>query len=138
VAQRYRLPLLLDVMRNTTIVEMMAPQYPQLNFIIPHLGGFSDDWMTHLQLIDQLCRHPNVYADSSGVRYWECLVQAVKRAGPHKLLFGSDGPLLHPAIELQKIRLLGLPKAQEALITGGNISRLLTVANMPGKSCYRV
>lgn len=78
-----------------------------------------------MQLIDQLCRFPNVYADTTGVRYWDCLVQAVKRAGPHKILFGSDGPLLHPAVELYKIEMLGLPRQQEALITGGNIARLL-------------
>jgi len=40
-------------------------------------------------------------------------------------LFGSDGPLLHPALELYKIRLLMLPRTQEQLITGGNIARLL-------------
>ncbi len=125
VASRYRLPILLDVVRRLVAVEMLAPQYPELNFIIPHLGGFADDWMTHVLLIDQLCRFPNVYADTSGVRYWDCLVQAVKRAGPHKILFGSDGPLLHPAVELYKIKMLGLPRRQEALITGGNIARLL-------------
>ena len=79
-----------------------------------------------MHLIDQLCRFPNVYADTSGVRYWECLVQAVKRAGPHKILFGSDGPLLHPAVELYKIKMLRLPPQEEALITGGNIARLLS------------
>lgn len=125
VASRYRLPILLDVVRRLSAVEMLAPQYPELNFIIPHLGGFADDWMTHIQLIDQLCRFPNVYTDTSGVRYWDCLVQAVKRAGPHKILFGSDGPLLHPAVELYKIKMLGLPRYQEALVTGGNIARLL-------------
>lgn len=125
VARRYRLPLLVDVVRRVAAVEMLAGQYPDLDFIIPHLGGFADDWMTQLQVIDQLCRYPNVYADTSGVRYWEVLVQAVRRAGPHKLLFGSDGPLLHPALELQKIRLLRLPRAREAAITGGNLRRLL-------------
>ena len=102
-ARRYRLPLLVDVVRRVAAVEMLAGQYPDLNFIIPHLGGFADDWMTHLAVIDQLCRYPNVYADTSGVRYWEALVRAVKRAGPGKLLFGSDGPLLHPALELYNI-----------------------------------
>ena len=88
--------------------------------------------MTHIQLIDQLCRFPNVYADTSGVRYWDCLVQAVKRAGPHKILFGSDGPLLHPAVELYKIKMLGLPRQQQALITGDNIARLLRGVNTAG------
>ena len=124
-ARRHRLPMLVDVVRRVAAVEMLASSYPDVNFIIPHLGGFSDDWMTHLQVIDQLCRLPNVYADTSGVRYWELLVRAVERAGPHKLLFGSDGPLLHPALELYKITLLRLPPAQRALITGGNIMRLL-------------
>jgi len=124
-ARRYRLPLLIDVVRRVAAVEMLAGQYPDLIFIVPHLGGFADDWMTHLSVIDQLCRYPNVYADTSGVRYWEVLARAVKRAGAHKLLFGSDGPLLHPALELYKIELLRLPPAQQALITGGNILRLL-------------
>lgn len=128
VARRYRLPILVDVVRKAAAVEMLAGQFPDLDFIIPHLGGFSDDWTAHLQVIDQLCRFPNVYADTSGVRYWEVLVQAIRRAGPGKLLFGSDGPLLHPALELHKIELLGLPAPQQALITGGNILRLLAKA----------
>jgi hypothetical protein len=57
------------------------------------------------------------------------LVQAVKRAGAHKILFGSDGPFLHPGVELHKIKMLKLPPSQQALITGGNISRLLTGTN---------
>jgi hypothetical protein len=41
------------------------------------------------------------------------------------LLFGSDGPWLHPGLELHKVRLLGLPPAAEALVLGGNALRLL-------------
>ncbi len=126
IARRYRLPVLLDVVNKMAAVEMIAPQYPDLNFIIPHLGGFKDDWMTYLQMIDQLVRHPNVYADTSGVRYWDALPLAVRRAGAAKLLFGSDGPFLHPAAELYKIKLLRLPTPQEKLITGGNFLRLIS------------
>jgi predicted TIM-barrel fold metal-dependent hydrolase len=126
-AQRYRLPMLVDVVRRVGVVDMLASQYPDVNFIIPHLGGFSDDWAVHMQLIDQLQRYPNVYADTSGVRYWDALVAAVRRAGPHKILFGSDGPLLHPTVELCKIKLLRLPARQETLVTGGNILRLLAL-----------
>jgi predicted TIM-barrel fold metal-dependent hydrolase len=49
----------------------------------------------------------------------------VSRAGARKLLFGSDGPWLHPGLELQKIRLIGLPAADEALILGDNARRLI-------------
>jgi hypothetical protein len=59
------------------------------------------------------------------VRQFDYLVQALRRAGPRKLLFGSDGPWIHPGLELHKIRLLGLPAEQERLVLGGNVLRLL-------------
>jgi hypothetical protein len=104
---------------------MFAPEYPDVNFIIAHLGSFTDDWKAHQQVTYQLARYPNVYADTSGVRQFRYLVEAIQRAGPHKLLFGSDGPWLHPGLELYKIRLLGLPAEEEELVLGGNILRLL-------------
>jgi predicted TIM-barrel fold metal-dependent hydrolase len=107
---------------------MIAPQYPTVNFIIPHLGSFADDWRAHQRVIDQLVRYPNVYADTSGVGRFDYLVQAVERAGASKILFGSDGPWLHPGLELQKIRLLNLPASQEFGILGGNIVRLFSSA----------
>jgi predicted TIM-barrel fold metal-dependent hydrolase len=124
-ARALRLPIILDVMGQAHVVEMLAPQYRDVNFIIPHLGSFADDWRAQQQVVDQLVRHPNVYGDTSGVRRFDYLIQAVRRAGARKLLFGSDGPWLHPGVELYKIRALGLPPDQEALILGGNIARLL-------------
>jgi predicted TIM-barrel fold metal-dependent hydrolase len=127
-ARAFRLPLLFDVAGQAYMIDLLAPQYPDVNFIIPHLGSFADDWRVHQQVVDQLVRRPNVYADTSGVRRFDYIVQAVKRAGAHKVLFGSDGPWLHPGVELHKVRLLGLPPQQEALILGGNVMRLLAHA----------
>jgi predicted TIM-barrel fold metal-dependent hydrolase len=124
-ARAFSLPVLYDVMGEVAIVELLATEYPEVAFIIPHLGSFADDWRAHLALIDHLVRHPNVYADTSGVRRFDLLQQAVRRAGPHKFLFGSDGPWLHPGIELAKIRALGLSAADERLVLGGNLTRLL-------------
>jgi len=124
-ARAFGLPILVDVISRPEVVDMFAPEYPDVNFIIAHLGSFTDDWKAHQQVTYQLARYPNVYADTSGVRQFRYLVEAVKRGGPHKLLFGSDGPWLHPGLELYKIRLLGLPAEEEKLILGGNILRLL-------------
>jgi Amidohydrolase len=79
----------------------------------------------HERVIEQLVRYNNVYADTSGVRRFDYLVQAVKRAGAHKLLFGSDGPWLHPGVDLYKIVALTLPPEHEALILGRNAIRLI-------------
>jgi predicted TIM-barrel fold metal-dependent hydrolase len=124
-ARRWQVPVLYDVAGAAHAMEMIAPQYPDVPFIVPHLGSFADDWRAHVTVIDLLVRHPNVYADTSGVRRFGYLVAAVRRAGPHKLIFGSDGPWLHPGLELHKIRLLGLPPPDEAAVLGGNLSRLL-------------
>jgi predicted TIM-barrel fold metal-dependent hydrolase len=124
-ARKYRLPVLVDVAGRTHVVEMLAREYPDVNFIVPHLGSFAGDWKAHQQTIDQLVRFPNLYADTSGVRHFDYLLQAVRRASARKLLFGSDGPWLHPASELHKIKLMRLSSEAEALILGRNAARLL-------------
>ncbi|SCX40992.1 hypothetical protein SAMN05720354_103188 [Nitrosospira sp. Nsp1] len=125
-ARAFRLPVLYDVAGEVSVAELLAEQYPDVNFILPHLGSFADDWRAQLTLIDHLVRHPNIYTDTAGVRRFDLLEQAVRRAGAHKILFGSDGPWLHPAVELAKVRVLGLPKEDENLILGGNLLRLIT------------
>lgn len=127
-AKNFALPVLYDVAGEASVCELLAQEYPDVNFIIPHLGSFADDWRAQLAVIDHLVRHPNIYADTAGVRRFDLLEQAVKRAGPSKLLFGSDGPWLHPGIELVKIKALQLPPSQENLILGGNFQNLISIA----------
>jgi predicted TIM-barrel fold metal-dependent hydrolase len=129
-ARVFRLPVLVDVVSRPWVVDMFAPEYPDVNFIVAHLGSFTDDWRAHQQVAYQLARYSNVYADTSGVRQFDYLVQAIRRGGPGKVLFGSDGPWMHPGLELQKIRLLGLPADEEKLVLGGNILRLLQRARL--------
>jgi hypothetical protein len=54
------------------------------------------------------------------------LEQAVKRAGARKILFGTDGPWLHPAVELSKVRALNLTATDERLVLGENLLRLIS------------
>lgn len=124
VARAFGLPVLYDVMGEISVVELLAQEYGDVDFVIPHLGSFADDWRAQLALIDHLVRHPNIYADTAGVRRFDLLEQAVRRAGAPKILFGSDGPWLHPAVELAKVRALRLPQHEEALVVGGNLLRL--------------
>jgi predicted TIM-barrel fold metal-dependent hydrolase len=124
-ARAHRIPILLDVTGRSHVLHMLAPQYPDVPFVVAHMGSFWDDWRAQQQMVDILARYPNVYSDTSGVRRFDYLVEAVRRAGPGKLLFGTDGPWLHPGLELQKIRLLRLPADQEARILGGNACRLM-------------
>jgi predicted TIM-barrel fold metal-dependent hydrolase len=130
VARRLRLPIMYDVAGETTAAGLFAGEYPDVDFIIPHLGSFADDWTAQTAFCGVLAERPNVYTDTSGVRRFDLLVRAVRRAGPHKVLFGSDGPWLHPGVELAKVRLLGLPPEAEALVLGGNFLRLTRPARL--------
>ena len=125
VARAFSLPVLYDVMGEVSVCELLAQEYPDVYFIIPHLGSFADDWKAQLALIDHLVRHPNIYTDTSGIRRFDLLEQTAQRAGARKILFGSDGPWLHPGVELAKVRALGLPQSEERLVLGGNFLRLI-------------
>lgn len=134
VARAFRLPVIYDLMGDVTVAELLAEEYPDVSFIIPHLSSFADDWHSQLALIDHLARHSNIYTDTSGVRRFDLLEQAVRRAGARKVLFGTDGPWLHPEVELHKIRMLRLKESDEGLVLGGNLLRLIApsdVANAP-------
>ena len=128
VARRHRLPVLYDVVGETSVIELVATRYREVAFIIPHLGSFADDWRAQRRVIDEVVRHPNVFTDTSGIRRFDLLAEVVRRAGPGKVLFGTDGPWLHPAVELAKVRALGLRPADERLITSGNWLRLTAEA----------
>ena len=68
-----------------------------MGFVIPNVRGKIAAWPPK-------SRDPVEQAkiEASGVRRFDYIVDAVRRAGPRKVLFGSDGPWLHPGLELHK------------------------------------
>jgi predicted TIM-barrel fold metal-dependent hydrolase len=130
-AREFSLPVLYDVMGGVSVCELLAEEYPDVNFIIPHLGSFADDWKAQVALIDHLVRHPNIYTDTAGVRRFDILEQAVQRAGAAKILFGSDGPWLHPGVELAKVGELGLSRSDQILVLRDNFLHLVKRLGRP-------
>ena len=127
-ARRFQLPVLYDVMGEVSGAELVADEFPDVNFIIPHLGSFADDWSAQLAFVGLLADRPNLFTDTSGVRRFDLLEKAIGRAGPHKVLFGTDGPWLHPGLELAKVDLLHLPTSSRSLVVAGNFLRLTRAA----------
>jgi len=125
-ARQFGFPVLYDPMGEVSVVELLATEYPDVNFIIPHLGSFADDWKAQQAMIDPLSRYANIYCDTSGIRRFDLLQQALDRAGPAKILFGSDGPWLHPGVELAKVMLLEMSASDRNLILGENFLRLIS------------
>lgn len=125
-----RIPVLYHPERVSNL-HMIAAEYPDVQFIVAHLGNFaSRDWTEHIAAIEAARRYPNVYLETSSVVFQSFLEQAVREAGPAKLIFGSDGPELDSRVELYKVRLLKLSPADEARVLGGNMMQLLPKASL--------
>src|SRR6476469_1493364 len=43
-ARRFGIPVLADVTGRVDVIDMLASQFPDVVFIVPHLGSFLDDW----------------------------------------------------------------------------------------------
>ncbi|MFZ4986204.1 MAG: amidohydrolase family protein [Blastocatellia bacterium] len=124
VARLHRLPILYDVMGRIGICHRLAADYPDVNFIIPHLGSFYDDLSAQRELITVLKQYENLFTDTAGVRHFDLLARTVHETGPDKVLFGTDGPWLHPGNELDRVTRLGLRSAELQLVLGENYLRL--------------
>jgi predicted TIM-barrel fold metal-dependent hydrolase len=129
-ARLFGLPVMYDPMGEVTTAQLVADEYPDVDFIIPHLGSFADDYTAQSSFCYLLADRANLFTDTSGVRRFGLLEQAVRRAGPHKVLFGTDGPWLHPELELKKVSLLRLAPPHQALVLAGNFLRLTRTARI--------
>jgi uncharacterized protein len=127
-ARYFFLPVLYDVMGEVSMIELLATEYPDVNFIIPHLSSFADDWRAQIAFIPMLQRHANIYTDTSGVRRFDLLEMAYNSAGAGKIIFGTDGPWLHPAVELQKVYALTGKQNDLQKILADNFLRLTAKA----------
>ncbi len=112
--------------RRVALYEEFVPSYPTVNFILAHMGSDqSADWREHLAAIDLAKRYRNVHLDTSTACIVEFFERAIRELPAQQIIFGSDEPEIDCRLELQKIRVLKLPRESEELILGGNMLRLL-------------
>jgi hypothetical protein len=98
-----------------------AAACPEATIILGHMGGYF-----HVdEAIAVAERHDNLLLETSAMPYPAKIREAVERLGPERVLYASDGPACSPLLEVEKVRLAGLPAEAEALVLGGNAQRLL-------------
>ena len=92
LAKKYNLPVAVHTADYDKASPMrvynMAKKYPDVNFIMVHMGLCTDN----KEAIDLLGKLPNLYGDTTWVPL-ESTVEIVKRYGSKKLFFGSDSPI---------------------------------------------
>lgn len=110
VVEERRLPVLVHcghpIFTLPWSIEELAVEYPGANVIFGHMGHGNIVYVN--ACVDIACRRENVYLETSGCPSHAKIVEAAERAGPTRVLYGSDAPFHHPAVEILKIRLSGL------------------------------
>jgi len=87
-------------------IEEAIVRYPEARVVLGHMGHGNIIYIN--AAIDVATRNPNVYLETSGMPMHTKIREAVERAGQDRVLYGSDAPFHHPAVEIAKVRLSGL------------------------------
>ncbi len=82
-----------------------ANEFPEVRLILAHIGCGWDGDLTHQVRAIQQSRHGNVFADTSSARsITPGLIEwAVREIGVDRVLFGTDTPLYHAAMQRARI-----------------------------------
>ncbi|WP_199487538.1 amidohydrolase family protein [Actinomadura spongiicola] len=99
---------------------VLARRFPDVGFVLGHSGVGNID----LHALTLIRDEPNILLETSGG--YTCVAEAaLSRLGADRVLFGSEYPLQHPAVELAKFRVLDLPPERWRRVAWDNAHRLL-------------
>jgi uncharacterized protein len=108
-------------------IAKLLEKVPGAQVILGHMGGYfhSDD------AIAVALEHPGCYLETSACPDPRIIAKAIDKVGAHRIIFGSDGPGCLPALEVEKIKQLGLDPETEAQIFHKTIESLLNQRKEP-------
>lgn len=101
----------------------LARQFPTVPVIMDHMGYryYVDG------AIDTAKEVPNVYLETALVSMPGYIRMAVDKVGADRVIYGSDYPTGHPASMIATIKAAKLTDADEALVMGGNLARIMNL-----------
>jgi predicted TIM-barrel fold metal-dependent hydrolase len=108
--------------RPIPYLDRVALDFPELTIVGGHIGY---PWTT--EMIALATKYDNVHIDTSAYtprRYPRELVDYMAGHGRHKVLFGTNFPMILPGKALAQVDALGLDDEARALFLGGNAARV--------------
>jgi len=109
------------------ILYRFVSNFPQLTIVLAHWGGGLPFYALMPEVAEAL---GNVYFDTaaSPFLYRDAIFKhVIEIAGPDKILFGTDYPLIRQGRLLKSVRSLDLPEEIKDMILGGNAQRILNL-----------
>ena len=118
-------PLMPSEVGRPIYLDQVALDFPELVIVGGHIGYPWTD-----EAIAVATKHENVYIDTSAytvARYPHALVDYLRTHGRHKVLFGTNYPMILPDKALTGLDALGLDDVTRAAFLGGNAQRVFTL-----------
>jgi hypothetical protein len=115
-------PLMPSEVGRPIYLDQVALDFPELVVVAGHIGY---PWTA--EAIAVATKHDNVYIDTSAytvARYPEELIAFMRRHGRHKVLFGTNYPMIAPQQALEGLAALGLDDAVRSPFLGDNAKRV--------------
>jgi hypothetical protein len=115
----------LPTVAHPMTLDEIAIYFPELKIVGIHIGW---PWVT--QAIAVALKHPNVYigCDAHSPKYWtEEFIHFVKTRGKHKVIFGTDFPILDLERTVKELLDLHLPEEVFNKITRENAVRVFNL-----------
>lgn len=110
-----------EPMTTPLAVAAAAEVIPEAPVILGHMGGYF-----HVdEAIEVAERVPNLILETSAMPYPAKIREAVERIGADRVMYGSDGPVCSPRLEVEKVRLAGLSVEDERLVLADNALGLI-------------
>lgn len=112
-----------------------ADKHPRVRLLLAHLGNGNGDPKGRADLqvrAIQAARHGNLWVDTSSARSIlpKLIEWAVKEIGAERLLFGSDTPLYHVAMQRTRIEAAEIPDDAKRLILRDNAVKFFGLARL--------
>jgi predicted TIM-barrel fold metal-dependent hydrolase len=118
-------PLMPSEVGRPIYLDQVALDFPELKIVGGHIGYPWTD-----EAIALVTKHENVFIDTSAYtikRYPPALIDFMKGHGRHKVLFGTNYPMIEPAKALKGLDTIGLDAEARALFLGGNAKRVFNL-----------
>jgi uncharacterized protein len=112
-------------------IEELAVAYPGVRVILGHMGHGNVVYIN--ASIDIAARNANVYLETSGMPMHTKIKEAVERVGVERVLYGSDVPFHHPAVEILRVRVSGLGPAELEQVLCTNAQKLFLGSQSPDR-----
>jgi len=122
-AIEFDIPCLIDCGGDFEVIKEIVERYPEAKIVVAHLGG--DNELIFEKFLGFARDKENLYFDTSYVKQTHLIGKAIKELGSKKLIFGTDGPLIPPEPEIEKIKIWNLTDEEREDIFYKNAEKIL-------------